>query len=236
MKHYVLVFFILIVCATDWANAQQKKETLLISTADEGPIIAWYKNYIARAYDKLGIDIDFKFIPTGREGVEAEKGYVDALTIRVSSAESSFSDFIRVPVILSKGELSLYCQKDVHCDSDVLMRPNVTIGVVSGSNASTFYMKDKAAHLYHVKSGKALAELLYRQRFKYIISIDSPDFGNYASIDPNTYSKVKLTNIEAYHYLHKKHQDLLPKVTLALQEAIKEIGPLPVQQLRDNLN
>ncbi|GHF91022.1 hypothetical protein [Thalassotalea marina] len=236
MKRCMFIVFAMLINQAGAEQATQRNETLLFSVADEGQIIAWYKHYIVRTYEKIGFDVDFELIPTGREGVEAEKGYVDGLTIRVSLAELSFPHFKRVPVPLSRGELSMYCQHGVKCTREVLMTRNVTVGVVSGSNASTYYMKDKAARLYHVKNGEVLAELLHKKRIDYIISIDSPDFGNYSFIEQNTYPKVELLKIEAYHYLHQKHQDLLPKVTLALEEAIKEIGPLPIEQLRQNSN
>ncbi len=40
------------------------------------------------------------------------------------------------------------------------------------------------------------------------------------------FKKVDIFQTESYHYIHKKHEKLLPKLTKALQLAIEKYGPL----------
>lgn len=230
----MLVAFALLVHQAKAEQQIPEHETLLISVADEGHIVAWYKNYITKAYTELGYRIVYKPLPPGRGHVEAQKGYVDALAIRVSAIENSFPDFIRVPVLLAKGQLMLYCQTDLTCNKDILQDHKNVIGIVSGSNITSQFMKNKVASVYEVRDGLKLAEMFNKQRLNYILTIDSHEFGNYASIDVNKYTSVALAPIEAYHYLHKKHRHLLADVETALIKALNDIGPIPMQSLKPN--
>lgn len=223
----------LLVVWMNCSNLAQASNTFIISIVDEGKVVSWYKHYLTKAYSELGYRLVYKPMPPGRGQLEAQKGYVDALAIRVSAIESSFLDFIRVPVFLAKGKLMLYCQIDVPCLKHILNEQRYVVGIVSGSNITSVFMKGKSASIYEVVDGIKLAEMFNRKRLNYILSIDSEDFGNYAAIDTNNFSSEPLVSIEAYHYLHKKHLDKLLEIESALHNALNSLGPIPKAYLEN---
>lgn len=68
--------------------------------------------------------------------------------------------------------------------------------------------------------------MLTKGRLNYVIIVQGDQLGKVSDFDDRAYQKVEIYRSEAYHYIHKKHKNLLPKLTQALQLAIKKLGPL----------
>lgn len=209
----------------------EEQPTMNLQIVSDVPIILWYKKYMVKAYSRLNYRVSFIELPAGRGTVEAQKGVNDALTVRISAIEKLFPDYIRIPVLLAEGELVLYCQLHLPCDKDILNDSENIIGINSGGNFTSFFMKNKKASVYQVKNGNKAGLLLTKNRLDYILTIDSPAFGNYVNIVQEDFQRVSLTSFKAYHYLHKRHKELVPQLTQELHTAINEIGPISAEFL-----
>lgn len=225
MRIVNLCLFIILLTASSATRANVK--TMNISIVNDSPVLLWYKKYIEHAYNLMQYRVAFRQLPAGRGAVEANKGNIDALTIRTSVVEASFPDFVRVPILLAKGKLMLYCQHNIECNEAIVNQTGKTIGTVAGVNVTMLYMADKKANIYEVASGFKVAEMFQKNRLDYILTINSPDFGNYVSIEHGSYQEVTLMEINAYHYIHKRHSKMLPELEKALSAAVKEIGSIP---------
>jgi len=91
---------------------------------------------------------------------------------------------------------------------------------------SSNYMQQMQASIYSVKSSDNLGLMLIRGRLNYILVINEDQFGSVINFDDSQYQKVEILRSEGYHYIHKKHAHLLPKLTKALQLAIEQFGSL----------
>ncbi|WP_286272762.1 hypothetical protein [Thalassotalea hakodatensis] len=198
-----------------------------ISVVNDSPVVLWYKNYVEHAYNHLDFRITFMQLPPGRGAIEANKGNIDALTIRTSLVEHAIPEFIRVPIVLATGKLMLFCQIDVVCDPSIVNQKRKTIGTVAGVNVTKVFMADKKANIYEIASAGKVAEMFSRKRLDYILTITSDDFGSYVDLPEKQYQTAELITIEGYHYLHKRHQALMPDIEKALALAIEDIGPYP---------
>lgn len=224
--YVVLICFVL---GPAKANGQKQ---MVLSIVNEGHIIQWYKRYMIKTYSDLGYRVIFKQFPPGRGALEANKGEIDGLTIRVSAIEDQFPDFIRVPVLLTQGDLVLYCQLDIPCDVSVLDEKSNIVGIVSGTNITNQYMRKRQASLYEVKDGITVADMFNKKRLNYILTIDTPEFGNYASIPIQHRNAVPLITVKAYHYINIRHKKLLPEILAALENAKRQIGPMPLSYIQ----
>lgn len=199
-----------------------------ISVVNDSPVVLWYKHYIEHAYNHLDFRITFMQLPSGRAAIEAKKGNIDALTIRTSLVEHAIPEFIRVPVVLAKGKLMLFCQNDVICNTDIVNQKRITIGTIAGVNVTKVFMADKKANTYEVVSATKVAEMFLRKRLDYLLTIISEDFGHYVDLPKSRYQTAELTSLKGFHYLHKRHKTLLPDIEKALAIAIEDIGPYPL--------
>jgi len=184
------------------------------------------KDYVTRAYQLIGYRVAFHNYPPGDSIKMTNVGKLDAELIRTPIIELSAKNLRRIPVKLLPGQLVLYCLNNIKCDDDVLNDTSAIIGIISGKNITSNYMKNKNAPVYLIKETQNLAKLFEKKRIQYILSIDINGIGNINAIDKSQYQTIQLALYDSYHYVHKKHEELIPKLTLALQQAIQEIGPL----------
>ena len=184
------------------------------------------KDYIIRAYHLIGYRVTFHQYPPGDSIKMTNVGKLDAELIRRPIIELSAKNLIRIPVKLLSGQLVLYCSNNIKCDDDVLNDSSAIIGIVSGKNITSNYMKNKNASVYQIKENKNLALLFEKQRIQYILSLDIDGIGNINFIDKSQCQTFQLSLYDSYHYIHKKHENLVPELTLALSQAIEEIGPI----------
>lgn len=186
LKIFTCLYISLILLTTGINSAFAENlanKTLSISIVADLPILQWYKKYILFAYHQLNYRVNFIELPSGRGIAEANKGNIDALAIRISDIEPSIPDFIRVPVVLAQGELVLYCQVALPCNKEVVDDPKVTIGIIAGVSNAMLFMQDKRASLYQITNALSLKGMFEDQRLDYILTLDTPEFGNYTAME-----------------------------------------------------
>jgi hypothetical protein len=191
-----------------------------IAVVPNSIVVDLYKSAIIHAYTRLGIRVALHELPPGRSLPLTNAGKLDAEMVRTSLIETIADNLIRVPILLGEGKLMLYCVKDVVCDSTVFQQKEHLIGVINGTNITTLFMKDKTAPIYPMDSGSALGEKLRLKQLKYILSVDIKDQGNYVNLSAEQFQSYSLQSFKAYHYIHKKHEKLLAKLTRQLQKTI----------------
>ena len=111
------------------------------------------------------------------------------------------------------------------CSEDVLDDRRNLIGIISGTNVTSHFMKDKKASVYQVKTADNVALMLEKKRFDYILTVDADNVGNFSNIPQENYDRFIIKDVFGYHYVHKKIAGLIPELTTSLANAIDEIGP-----------
>ncbi len=59
-------------------------------------------------------------------------------------------------------------------------------------------------------------------RLNYILIVNEDQLGKIGDFDESHLQKVEIHRSEGYHYIHKKHEKLLPQLTKTLQLAIEK--------------
>lgn len=206
-------------------NIPPKSYSIIVSTIASNQLVSWYKRYVVKAYNDIGYKVTIVEHSPKKSAEEGNKGNIDAVVIRVSEIEDNLIDFQRVPTIIAKGKLVLYCQKNVICNDEVLNNRHNLIGIVSGVNITSNYMKNKNASTYQVETDTNVAMMLNKKRFDYILSVDVDDLGNYSDLVTEDYNRIVIKELVGYHYVHKSISGLIPELTTSLANAIEEIGP-----------
>jgi hypothetical protein len=199
---------------------------LNIATLPQNKSLNGLKDYFDRAYHLIGYRVAFHQYPPGDSIKMTNVGKLDAELIRTPVVEDIAKNLRRVPVKLLSGQLVLYCLNNVPCNDDVLNDTNTVVGIISGKNITSQYMHGKKSKTYQIDKSQNLSKLFEKQRIQYILSLDIDGVGNMNFIDKSQYQTFQLALYDSYHYLHKKYEYLIPKLTIALQQAMEEIGPL----------
>jgi len=181
-----------------------------------------YRKLVLKAYTDLGYTLEFIEMPIAREIREINRGTIDAMIIKLTAIEQSNPDLIRVPVILASGGLFLYCQIDLPCDQSVMDEPSNLVGAITGHNLTTIYLARRAASVYKTAAASQLSEMLSKKRLDYILTLEIKGIGNISGLDKSKYNTVKLESVEAYHYIHRRIERILPELTLSLKNVIDE--------------
>jgi len=219
---------LLFLCLSFPLNAKDNTMTKMvrISIPLSDNISNRYEKYHLFAYNYLGYQVIFDRILIGRARELVNKGELDGMMIAEREIEQTFANLLRVPVVLAKGALVLYCNKSVVCDKSVFNDADNVIGVTSGKSISSNFIDTVAASSYAIKSDEDLGSMLTKGRLYYVLLIDEVELGNLGSLDESLFNTAVVYHSEGFHYINKKHKNLLPGLTQGFKLAIEHYGPL----------
>jgi len=209
-----------------YAQPQPKLKTMHITIPLSDKMNSHFQKYLLFAYNHLGYKVIFDKILSARARKMVEAGRSDAIMIAEKEIVQVYRNMLKVPVMLAKGRLMLYCKKELYCDASVLNKTSNVIGVTSGRSLSANFMRSMQASTYAVKGAVNLGFMLAKGRLNYALIVNEEQLGNIGDFDDNQFEKVEVYRTEGYHYIHKKHKNILPELTQALQLAIEKYGPL----------
>lgn len=215
---YIALNVVVVVGASSNANADTR--FFKVATIESAKLFPSIIEVVKEAYRQLNINIDITMMPAERAFLELESGgFYDAELGRVKAASERLTDFIRIPVLLVKLELSTVGSADLKG--------------ISGKDGIANFKKYRVASLRGILS----SDKLLKGIDNYLI--DTPKQGlemlKYGRIDifvvPNYLTSAiseytskhniiihtpPLLSANIYHYLHKKHANLAAMLTIAL--------------------
>jgi polar amino acid transport system substrate-binding protein len=219
---WIGLWLIIVACGAVRAESQTlaQRNMMHIAYSINSPILAEIPAIIIQAYQSLGYRVTLHDIPLGRALLLSNNGELDGELIRAPAIETYAKNLVRVPQLLLKGSVTLYCQAELVCDAAVLADQRNIVGIVAGVNYASEMMKLQQASIYSVKSLAILEELLRNNRLKYAISLATEGGESTSALDMTQFQSINLAEIEGYHYIHRKHMALLPKLTAAIKQAM----------------
>lgn len=179
---------------------------------------------LSKAYNELAIEIEVLLVPTRRGLPLAEQGKVDGELLRLNILQD-YPDLImvKVPLFLSEGRL--YANQPNTDINSILDISHQKVGMVKDS----IIKRRMTAHLdvREVDDNEQLFRLLQQGRFDVVLVSDyrakriikKHNFQNLHRLTPVVYS------FPVFHFLHKKHKTLIPKLETVLQ-SMRDNGEL----------
>lgn len=174
------------------------------------------------AYAKLDIEVHTKRLPAWRSLLEASEGKSDGEVNRIAAIESNHPNLIRIPIPINKLESMAYT-----CDPDITVNgwkslARYRIGIRNGfryAEIGTLGMP----HVYKSDTWTKLFELLVSGRVDVVVAVKEASFIPSKSALGACIKTVgpPLASIPLYHYIHKRHEDLVPGITLVLKEMLE---------------
>lgn len=197
-------------------------QTLVFSTMGSiGPNVldeAYGARALKEAYDELGIQFTLVNLPARRALKQSNRGLVDGELVRIAGIDKKFKNLIPIPIPLYDIEVVAFGNKS---DISVSSWEDLTaynIGFLAGMKIVEKNVK--GSKYVAVPGMEKLLQLVDRSRVALGVL---PRISLYRQV-----SKLKLTGLNViepplmrkpiFHYLHKKHQSLVPRLTKILQK------------------
>ena len=221
-----IIFFITSTSLTQTIEQEQPAFTVstsyksLLSTPEQTGML---DRIVKEAFNRIGINAEVVFNPTGRSLEDVNEGFADAEINRVAGMEENYPNLIRVPEPNMVMHFVAFSKKDYKINGWDSIR-DLNIGIVQGWKILEENTKD-FPHVTLVPTETELFNMLDKNRLD--IALYSKLAG-YEQLMLRGLSDIyhlepPLASREMYLYLNKKHEHLIDKVAEALRD-MKEDG------------
>ena len=207
-----------------FTTSLEAQETMVISTFpdDDAPLVIIAERVIRDAYTRLGIEVEIQYLPGERAIHSANYGKTDGELFRVAEINQTYSNLLMVPVPISYVEIVVFTKNvNFPVEGWESLRP-YRIGFQQGMKL--IEAKTKGMKVSTTNSSELTFKLLKLNRFD--IAVEPRKSGLYfvknLHLSDITILEPPLERIPTYHYLNKKHQDLLPKLENILRQMEQE--------------
>lgn len=206
MKYLIFfhLFFFSLSCFSD---------ELIFATVENQPLVPKATRIIQEAYAKLGHTIKVKEYPALRSIMLANNGTVDGELGRISGIDSSYSNLEMIPIPISVLNGVVFSRKlDVSIKGWESLGKN-KIGILRGIVFSEFLAK--GMNIEYADSPEQLMRMLDHDRIDLAIIEKTQGLAVLKKLSLNNIRELEppLITIPLYHYLNKKHHELVPQIT-----------------------
>jgi len=217
MIKFVLILLNLVAIAFP-LFAQEK----LVLSRSEGSKAVISERVVSEAYKRLGIQVKIEKSPTKRALTELNHGKLDGAVSRVKGLEKSYSNLIRVPIVVSTFEAVVFSKNDTLPITgwDSLKPYNIGIKrgmkfAEMGTKGMKTYPVDKSSQLFQMLN-LGRVDLIVISRAAGLLALKQTQLQDIHML------ALPVARIKLYHYLHKKNAAIVPRITKALQDMENE--------------
>lgn len=218
--------FILILFLIPFYSYAKEIDRLIFASADTK--LKGIKKVLVTAYEKIGIEVEIKLIHSKRSILLADEGRIDGEFGRSTIIEQEYKNLLRVPFVLLLREIHFFTKDTIIDDFTKDNIKKYRVGIINGHKYAEKFTKD-FLNVISVKNTKQLIGLLVKNRVDITIDFPSSFETDVALMGLNSndfkYKEQDFKILKRYHYLHKKHNLLIPKITQSLNQ-MKQNGEM----------
>lgn len=220
MKKLKIFFAVIIVSFISVSVKAQNK--LVFSTINDGIEAKLAENILIQAYRSLGIDFKIVEYPALRAINEANAGHTDGELYRIKGVDAEYKNLLMIPVFLFEVDAVVFTKKLNIEVAGFESLKNYSIAFHRGIKFVEYGSKGMERTI--VNSLEHAFLLLNKERVDIVVDtlfsgLDIIKRKNYKTI---MVLEPPLKRVDVYHYLNKKHEDLVPKISASLQKMHKE--------------
>ena len=207
------------------ANDLQATEKLVLSTPELTADTVVSEMILKEAYRRIGINVTIKKFPPERSLHEANNGKVDGEVQRIGSISEIYHNLRRVdPTINFLEGITFTANADAVINSWPDLKP-FRVGILRG--IKFVEANTKGLKVYAAGNHREMFRMLNKGRFDVVVA---PRFSANFFIRANKLESIRelpkpLVRLDLFHYLHKRHEALVPRVSATLQ-AMSDAGEL----------
>jgi polar amino acid transport system substrate-binding protein len=221
IRLYVFAIFILFLLSSPRPVCAQE---LVFSSPEIHEIEGRVTEIITRAYRQLGIDVALLALPAKRSSRSANTGKTDGEAARDAENEQELPNLIRVDVPIRTAPMHLYVRAGEEFSVDGW--ESIPDGYVLGYRRGVSFVEAAITQYDLTAMANGSEDKLFKQlvsrRLDVVVDnsadadriIAAQQLKNIVRLDPPVRINV------LYHYLHKKHAQLVPEITRVLQAMV----------------
>lgn len=205
---FVLSFSPLLTCA----------QTITLSRGKDAVLQGFSELILRKAYQEMGIELQVIHVPIARSLHLANNGEVDGEVSKISAVAHRYPNLIKVPVAINHIDIRMFAY------NQKILAQNVThnfarIGCVRGVVLVEKIINELKVQCNTMNNYQQAIHFLNQNKLDVLVLPLA--IGIYfKGIDPQfsaSHYSESLGNEPLFHYLHKKHRDLVPELTSILQ-------------------
>jgi polar amino acid transport system substrate-binding protein len=212
-----LIVGLVILIASPQSPAAQ--ETLRIAAISNAALVKKGVAVLQEVYRHAGLHAVFEYMPAARSIKTANSGRMDGEALRSKDAAAKYPNLVRVAVPVAKGELVAWALHDIGPINESFDITKFRVALMNGDVLAQRIAGE--ARVYNVRSYNQAAGMLLKNRIDFVLAWRR-SFTTIVSASPK-FSQIRpvskdLFVTEGYHYLHKKHTNLVPRLERSLRE------------------
>lgn len=213
MKFYYLIILISLSPTLTFAN------TITLSRGKDSVLQNFSELILRKAYQEIGVELKIIQVPLARSLVLANNGVLDGDISRISEIERNYDNLIKIPVPINHIDIRMFTY-----NRKILVNPKekssfYRVGCVRGIFLVEQMITKQKTHCHTVTNYDQAINMLNKNRIDVLIlPLAIGDY--FKDIDPQfstSHYGDSLSNEPLFHYLHKKHHALVPKLTSILK-------------------
>jgi len=203
-----------------YSHAQQE----LVFSAKENNIIDdfVFHHVLTEAYNRIGISIDLSLLPNERALRSSNSGVTDGEMARIEKVNKIYPFLIRVPVAIFMSKVSAFSLQRQEL-SGFWALTDKEVAIERGIKIIEQAAIDNRWQYYKVRSTTQLFDMLLRKYTEFAVVDELKALRILSTMEESKSRQVYLIQpplhkVPLYHFLHKKHENLLPKITDSLKK------------------
>lgn len=213
-----IVFSLLLFCSSSVVFSQ----TLTFSTVQSAAIIRVNEAVLAEAYRRLGIIIQVRNYPAARALIESNSGKVDGELYRMAGISNRFHNLIMVPTPISSIEWMVFTR-----DQDLKVNGWASIASFNVAvERGILYVEQQTIGMKRelVNDNLQMMKMLELDRVQLVVDTRLDGASVLRGLKNHSIRMLEppLAKIDLHHYLHKRHQALVPKLDAILKQLQRE--------------
>lgn len=206
-----VLFFIATLMLSLSINA---KQVFTVTGPENHYLLPVAQQIVTEVYQPLDIEIRLLELPAARSLRYVNDGFADAELARVAGIEREFTELIPVPVpLVTLYLIAVARTPDISIENMQHARGG-RVAIKLGSKYVEQYTKDWK--VLQVESMEQQLHLLANGRVDYVLIDAIQPTLDLSAFAKDTLYQQTLQSVSVHHYIHKKHQQLLPAITTEL--------------------
>ena len=193
------------------------QEPIVVTVVTKGAFTEAGKNIVGEAYKRIGVPVVFRDQPGERALVNTNDGKTDGELFRIDKINTRYPNLIQIPVSYIPDEVAVFSKLDIEV-SDWASIKNYSTAVRRGDKFIEDSTEGMERHFVtdDINSFKMLeldrVQVVVASRWDGLEYINAIGSKSIKALSPSI-----VTN-PLFHYLHYKHAELVPRLTVAIKE------------------
>jgi ABC-type amino acid transport substrate-binding protein len=216
MRYMGRILF-LICCLLNSKLSFAQPRVIQLEGPNQTPAALFVQDLLEKAYSNIGYQVEYRNVPLARSFVEANSGRLDGLRARVGSVADKYPNLIKVPYKLFDFKLVMLADRRVCGACDLSQLSHVV--VIRGFKPFEDFIakQDLKLNIIEVAGVQQALDILAAGRVQAAVLSDTNVPDSYYHLNYH-WIKQTFAVLPDYHYLHNKHEDLVPKLLAEMQK------------------